>query len=206
VTDRPDTRWPQGSGAAYARRFADLAASGRDLHGEARFCSALVAPGARILDAGCGTGRIAIELARRGYSCVGVDLDPSMLAEAKRAAPQLTWLQGDLADPKLTLTDAGEQPFDLVLCAGNVLPLVAEGTEAEAVRTMARQLRPDGLLVTGFGLDRAHLPASAALVDLGTFDSWCADAGLEPVARYATWNGDPWPGSGGYAVSVFRRS
>jgi SAM-dependent methyltransferase len=201
---RPGTRWPQGGGADYARRFADLAASGRDLHGEARFCTALVEPGARILDAGCGTGRIAIELVRRGYSCVGLDVDASMLAEAERAAPDIRWVRADLADPTVTLT-AGD-PFDLVLCAGNVVPLVASGSEATAVATMARQLRSGGLLVTGFGLDRAHLPPSAARIDLDAFDGWCRAAGLVAVERLATWDGDPWPGDGGYAVSVFRRS
>ncbi|HSP39404.1 MAG TPA: class I SAM-dependent methyltransferase [Frankiaceae bacterium] len=196
------TRWPQGGGAEYAARFAALAATGQDLHGEARFCSALVPPGSRVLDAGCGTGRVAIELARHGYACVGTDVDPTMLAEAERAAPDLRWIRADLAS--LHLDD--EPPFDLVVCAGNVVPLVAPATEAAAVRAMAAQLRPGGFLVTGFGLDRAHLPRSAALIDLGEFDGWCSAAGLEPVVRSSTWDGDPWPGDGGYAVSVFRRS
>jgi SAM-dependent methyltransferase len=200
------TRWPQGSGADYAARFAALAASGKDLHGEARFCSALVPPPARVLDAGCGTGRIAVELASRGYTCVGVDVDPTMLAEAKRVAPSLRWRLADLADLDSAGSDlADEEPFDLVVCAGNVVPLVAEGTEPTVVRAMARHLRTDGLLVAGFGLDRAHLPRSAALVDLDAYDHWCAEAGLVLQARYATWDGDPWVGSGGYAVSVARR-
>lgn len=205
MTENRPTRWPTGSGAQYAARFTELAASGRDVHGEARFCTELLPPGARVLDAGCGTGRVAIELARRGYSCVGLDVDPSMLSVAQRAAPELIWIHGDLADPQLAVPAPDGAAFDLVLCAGNVVPLVAAGTEAAVVRTMARQLRPGGCLVTGFGLDRAHLPASAALIDLPEFDGWCAEAGLEPVARYATWDGDAWPGDGGYAVSVFRR-
>lgn len=202
---RPGTRWPQGGGAEYARRFADLAATGRDLHGEARFVAARVAPGSRVLDAGCGTGRIAVELARRGYSCVGLDVDASMLAEARRTDPRIRWVQADLADPTVTMTADDGDPFDLVLCAGNVVPLVAAGAEAIAVATMARQLRDGGLLVTGFGLDRAHLPASAACIDLSDFDRWCTAAGLMATERFATWDGDPWPGDGGYAVSVFSR-
>ena len=43
----------------------------------------------RVLDAGCGTGRVAIELARRGIEVVGVDADPDMLERARRRAPQL---------------------------------------------------------------------------------------------------------------------
>ena len=195
------TRWPQGGGAQYAARFAALADAGQDIHGEVRFCTALVAPGARVLDAGCGTGRIAVELARRGYRCVGVDVDPSMLAEAEQAAPEIRWVQADLAD--LALAD--EPPFDLVVCAGNVIPLVSPGTESAVVRAMADHLTPGGLLVTGFGLDRAHLPRAAALVGLDDLDGWCAAAGLRLDDRFATWDADPWIAGvpTGYAVSVF---
>jgi ubiquinone/menaquinone biosynthesis C-methylase UbiE len=197
------TRWPQGEGARYAARFRSLAESGVEVHGEARFCAALVPPGARVLDAGCGTGRVAVELARRGYDCVGVDVDDSMLAEARRAAPELTWVACDLA--ALTPELVGGRPFDLVVCAGNVVPLVATGTEPAVVEAMSEVLRPGGLLVVGFGLDRAHLPASAARVRLEDYDRWCTDVGLVPEARYATWDADPWPGDGGYAVTVHRR-
>jgi SAM-dependent methyltransferase len=201
------TLWPEGGGAEYAARFRALAASGKDLHGEASFCAALIEPGSRVLDAGCGTGRVAIELARRGYRCVGVDSDASMLAEAERDAPDLRWVQADLAGLEALHEDLGDDPagFDLVVCAGNVVPLIAPERAAEAVHAMADQLRPAGFLVCGFGLDRAHLPRSAQVVALETFDRWCDEAGLTLEARYATWDAQPWPGSGGYAVSVLRR-
>lgn len=196
------SRWPEGEGAQYAARFAALAASGADLHGEARFCAELVPSGARILDAGCGTGRVAIELERRGYVCTGVDADASMLAEARRAAPGLCWRQADLVG--LDLVAAGlTEPFDLVVCAGNVVPLVASGAEGAAIAGMARHLRPGGLLVAGFGLDRSHLPREAALVTLPSYDGWCAAAGLALASRFATWDGEPYDG-GGYAISVHR--
>lgn len=203
------TRWRQGEGAQYAARFRSLAASGADLHGEVRFCETLVEPGSRILDAGCGSGRIAVELARRGHRCVGVDVDASMLAEARADAEaaglgpdRLRWVEADLAG--LRLDD--EEPFDLVVCAGNVIPLVAPGTESAVLEALAAGLRPGGLLVTGFGLDRAHLPRSAALIPLADFDRWCGEAGLTLESRYATWDADPWPGDGGYAVTVSRRT
>jgi 2-polyprenyl-3-methyl-5-hydroxy-6-metoxy-1,4-benzoquinol methylase len=85
------------AGEEYAQRFARLAESGQDIHGEAAFCAALLKPAARILDAGCGTGRIAIRLAELGHYCTGVDVDPSMLAVARRDAPTQEWLLGDLA-------------------------------------------------------------------------------------------------------------
>lgn len=188
------------AGPAYAERFARLAATGADLHGEARFCAGLAPPGARILDAGCGTGRVAIRLAELGFDCVGVDLDASMLAEARRAAPGLTWLHADLSGLRLPGGDAG---FDLVVAAGNVIPLLAAGTEAATVARLAAQLRPGGLLVAGFGLDAAHLPLAAAPVTLDDYDGWCAAAGLAPERRCATWDGADFEG-GGYAVSVHR--
>lgn len=201
------SRWAEvageDSGARYAARFADLADAGVDVHGEARLCASLVPPGSRILDAGCGTGRVAIRLAELGHSCVGVDLDASMLAQARRAAPGIRWVLADLAEldlPALGIPD----PFDLVVAAGNVVPLVQPGTEPAVLARLAASLRDGGLLVAGFGLDPAHLPLSFAPVDLAGYDRWCSAAGLVLEHRYATWEGNAYDG-GGYAVSVHRR-
>jgi 2-polyprenyl-3-methyl-5-hydroxy-6-metoxy-1,4-benzoquinol methylase len=188
-------------GDRYAARFDALAATGVDVHGEAALCAALIDPGARVLDAGCGTGRVAIRLAELGHDCVGVDLDESMLAVARARAPGLAWQLADLATFDL-LAD-GLPDFDLVVAAGNVVPLVAEGTEARVVARLAAHVRPGGVLVTGFGLDRAHLPYAAALVALDDYDVWCQAAGLTLDRRLATWEGDAYDG-GGYAVNVHR--
>ncbi|KMS68832.1 methyltransferase type 11 [Streptomyces viridochromogenes] len=190
------------AGEEYAQRFARLAESGHDIHGEAAFCAALLKPAARILDAGCGTGRIAIRLAELGHYCTGVDIDPSMLAVARRDAPTQEWLLGDLA----RLDALGLNPgFDLALAAGNVIPLLAPGTEPAVVRQLAAALRPGGLLVTGMGLDAAHLPLSEPSVTLAEFDHWCTQSGLTLRQRYATWSGDPYDEGCGYAVSVHSR-
>jgi 2-polyprenyl-3-methyl-5-hydroxy-6-metoxy-1,4-benzoquinol methylase len=169
------------------------------MHGEARFCAALVAPGARILDAGCGTGRVAARLAELGFDVAGTDVDASMLAVAQRI-PGVRWHLADLA----TL-DLDEAPFDLVVAAGNVFPFLTTGTGPQVLARLAAHLRPDGFLVSGFGLDRAHLPAAAAIVAIADYDGWCAAAGLVPVSRHATWDGDAWSDAAGYAVSVHRR-
>jgi SAM-dependent methyltransferase len=195
------TRWSEltggASGAAYAARIAALAATGQDMHGEATFCAALAIPPARVLDAGCGTGRVAIRLAELGYRCVGTDLDDSMLAVAREAAPDLTWISADLATLELADT------FDLIVAAGNVVPLLAPGTLSAAIANLARHLAPDGLLVTGFGLDAAHLPTSCPVTSLAEYDDACAAGKLSLGSRYATWGGDPFRGeSGGYVVSV----
>ncbi|MBC3993912.1 class I SAM-dependent methyltransferase [Streptomyces sp. AC563] len=199
------SRWEEltggTSGEGYAARFAALAESGKDMHGEARFCATLVPPGARVLDAGCGTGRVMIRLAELGYDCVGVDLDASMLAVARRQAPELPWFQADLAslDPAELGVVAG---FDLVVAAGNIFPLLASDTEATVVSRLAATLRPGGFLVAGFGLDEAHLPVPPSIT-LAEYDAYCATAGLTLVDRFATWDAHPYD-DGGYAVSVHR--
>jgi acetyl esterase len=190
------------TGVRYAARLARLAASGLDLHGEARFVQARVAAGARVLDAGCGTGRVAARLADLGYDCVGVDVDDSMLAEARRSGSAATWVQGDLT--ALDLPGAGvAEPFDAVVSAGNVMPLVPAGTVPAVLAGLAAHLRPGGLLIAGFGLAPAHLPPGAERLDLADYDAWCAAAGFSLAERYATWGADPYAG-GGYAVSVHR--
>jgi SAM-dependent methyltransferase len=204
------TRWAQltggASGEAYAGRFAALAASGADVHGEASYAASLVPPPARVLDAGCGTGRVAARLAELGYDCTGVDVDPSMLAVARREHPGPVWVLADLAD----LADLGGLDeagavvaggYDLVLAAGNVIPLLAEGALQPTVAELARVLAPSGLLVCGFGLDAARLPPGCPVTPLSAYDRACDVAGLAPVRRLASWDGVPYDG-GGYAVSV----
>ncbi|MCE7080958.1 class I SAM-dependent methyltransferase [Streptomyces sp. ST2-7A] len=204
-------RWAEVTGARdasgryaeeYAARFARLAAEGHDPHGEARFCDALLARGSRVLDAGCGTGRVAARLAELGHACTGVDVDPAMLAVARRTAPGPDWHLGDL----VALDAVGLTPgYDLAVAAGNVIPLLAPGTEGAVIGQIARLLRPGGLLVVGMGLTPEHLPLEEAPFGVEEYDEWCATAGLERHVRYATWEGDPFDPDAGYAVSVHAR-
>jgi SAM-dependent methyltransferase len=199
-----ETRWSRiggVSGEEYAERFAALARSGADMHGEASFCAALLPQGARVLDAGCGTGRVAVRLDELGFSCVGVDVDESMLVVARRTAPHIPWHQADLA--RLVAGDlGGASGFDLVVMAGNVVPLLAEGTVARAVASLAALLAPGGLVVAGFGLDAAHLPPRCPVTPLEEYDDACRAAGLSLRQRHSTWQGAPFSGDDGYAVSV----
>jgi SAM-dependent methyltransferase len=183
-------------GREYARRFADLAGRGLDVHGEARFCDNLLRGPSRVVDAGCGTGRVGIELARRGHEVTGIDLDASMLAEARAAAPALTWLRADLFD--VGTADLGGV-VDLVVMAGNVVVYLDPETEPGLPGHVADWLRPGGLLVAGFTGDRHVAPAD--------YLSWCAGAGLVEVAVHGGWDATPPedPRHPAYVVAVHRR-
>jgi SAM-dependent methyltransferase len=185
-------RWLEGSGrrgAAYDERFAALAAQGHDVHGEADLVESL---GARtVLDAGCGTGRVAIELADRGVDVVGADVDPAMLDAARAKRPDLVWIEGDLATLSLGRT------FDAVVMAGNIMIFVTPGTEGAVLANLARHLEPGGWLVAGFSLQPGDL-------DLVTYDRLAVDARLALVDRWATWERAPFLPGSHYAVSVHR--
>jgi 2-polyprenyl-3-methyl-5-hydroxy-6-metoxy-1,4-benzoquinol methylase len=181
-------------GQDYDRRFAELAATGVDMHGEATFVESLGA--ASVLDAGCGTGRVAIELARRGLDVVGVDADPGMLAAARAKAPELEWILADLSQMDLAAAD-GRRRFDAVVLAGNVMIFVVPGTEGAVLEHVAAHVRPRGVVVAGFQLIPGRL-------DLERYDELAAAAGLTLAERWATWDRDPWTPGGDYAVSVHR--
>jgi SAM-dependent methyltransferase len=200
----PDLASPEAvSGAGYAARLVRLTASGMDMHGEARYCATLLKPGARVLDAGCGTGRVAARLAELGYDCVGVDLDPGMLQFARQVSG-VHWVQADLGGLDLPAIGVPEA-FDLIVSAGNVIPLVGGAVAPAVVTRLAAHLVPGGLLVSGFGLDAAHLPPGPEPVALADYDAWCTSAGLRLVVRHGTWDGDPFEPDSGYAVSVLQR-
>ena len=175
------------SGSEYQQRFDDLAASGVDVHGEAAFVMRF-AP-ASVLDAGCGTGRVAVELARRGVSVVGADADASMLSVARDASADVEWIQSDVAALNLG------RVFDVVLMAGNVPLFTPPGTQGDLVAGCARHV--GGVLIAGFQLNRGYSAAD--------YDADCAAAGLALAERYATWDAEPFA-DGDYAVSVHRRA
>ncbi|WP_231979325.1 class I SAM-dependent methyltransferase [Tessaracoccus coleopterorum] len=91
----------------YIERFKMMEAAGHDLYGEARAVDAMAPRNARILDAGCGPGRLGGRLHALGHRVVGVDVDPTLIAAAEEDHPGPLWLVGDLADLDLP---PGESP------------------------------------------------------------------------------------------------
>jgi 2-polyprenyl-3-methyl-5-hydroxy-6-metoxy-1,4-benzoquinol methylase len=173
--------------SVYERREA----AGENVHGEADFIMSWE-PGS-VLDAGCGTGRVGRELARRGVRVAGVDIDPEMLETARRKAPDVLWIRHDV-----TLVQLAER-FDAVLMAGNVINFVAPDRRQLAVANMASHVRPSGLFIDGHSVKATE----AQPADYG---EWAAASGLELAGRWSTWQHDPFDASSGFAVSVFRKA
>ena len=194
------TRWVTDTGPEHSQRYIDrfraMAAEGTDLDGEARLVDAMLPRGARVLDAGCGPGRVAGALAARGHQVVGVDADPVLIAAAHVDYPGPRFVVADLAE--LDLARLGEpEPFDAAVLAGNVVAFVAPGSEPDVMRNIAAHLCTDGFVVTGFGTGRGY-----ALAD---FDAHCAAAGLVLEHRFATWDLRPWTDGADFAVTVNRK-
>ena len=195
---RMNTRWHDTSaprGAEYDARWDDLVASGQDVHGEADLVDSLLPESGsrRVLDAGCGTGRVAIELARRGHRVVGVDADERMLEWASAKAPEIPWVRANLA----ALGDAVDTTFDVAVLAGNVMLFVELGSEGRVLAQVADRLVPGGLLIAGFSLGADRL-------SLDDYDRLAQAIGLTLHRRWSTWDRQPYA-SGDYAVSVHRR-
>jgi 2-polyprenyl-3-methyl-5-hydroxy-6-metoxy-1,4-benzoquinol methylase len=171
----------------YEERFSHAQA-----HGEADLIEALardVDPARSVLDAGCGTGRVAAELHRRGLDVVGADLDDDMLAFARAKAPDVVWANVDLATMQL------DRHFGIVAMPGNVMLFCRDADRPAVVRSCVNHLEPGGLLIAGFSCGRS--------LSVSAYDAVCSRCDLTLVERWATWERTPFQG-GDYAVSVHR--
>jgi SAM-dependent methyltransferase len=184
-----------GHSSWYVERFRSMAAAGRDLAGEARLIDAMVDRGARILDAGCGPGRVASELARLGHDVVGVDVDPVLIEAAVADHPGPRWIVEDLAELDLSAHGISE-PFDAIVCAGNVMTFLAPSTRPEVLRRLRGHVRAEGRVVIGFGAGRGY--------EFATFLADARRAGLEADLLLSTWDLRPWRADADFLVAVLR--
>jgi SAM-dependent methyltransferase len=189
------TQEDPGHSAAYVQRFRDLAAQGMDLMGEARLVDTMLGRGSRVLDAGCGPGRVGAFLHAVGHDVVGADVDPHLIAAAEEDHPGPRWLVGDLAE--LDLPAAGmPEPFDAIVCAGNVMTFLAPSTRGAVLGRLRAHLRPDGRAVIGFGAGRGY-----------GFDDFLADAAearWAPDLLLSTWDLRPFTPDADFLVAVLR--
>ncbi|WP_369140166.1 class I SAM-dependent methyltransferase [Modestobacter versicolor] len=182
------TQADPGHSAAYVQRFRTLAAQGVDLAGEARLVDAMLPRGSRVLDAGCGPGRVGAWLADAGHTVVGVDGDPVLIAAAEADHPGPRWLVGDLAELDLA------ERFDAIVCAGNVMAFLAAGTRQEVLRRFRTHLAPGGRAAVGFGAGRGY-PFEEFLDDVRA-------AGLVPDVLLSTWDLRPFAPDADFLVAV----
>jgi SAM-dependent methyltransferase len=184
-----------GHSAAYVERFRSMAAAGADLAGEARLVDALLPRGARVLDAGCGPGRVGAFLAAAGHQVVGVDADPVLIAAAEADHPGPRWIVADLAE--LDLPALGiDAPFDGVVCAGNVMTFLAASTRRAVLRRLRAALHREGVAAIGFGAGRGY-----------PFEEFLDDArsvGLRPDVLLSTWDLRPYRPDADFLVAVLR--
>ena len=181
--------WKSVNTTSYDEHWKKLQASGENVHGEADFVSRFSPTS--VFDAGCGTGRVAIELSRRGCDVVGVDLDEPFITTAQHKAPELDFRLDDLAFVQLHRT------FDVVVMAGNVMIFLAPDTEAQVVANMANHVSPGGHLIAGFQLERG--------LDVAAYNAAAEAAGLELSEHWCSWAGDKPNDESDYAVLVHRK-
>lgn len=174
----------------YARRWQTMIDRGDDIDGEARLIDALVPRGSRILDAGCGQGRLGGYLAERGHRVVGFDIDPVLIGHA-RARHEGEWVVGDLCRDPLP------QGFDLVVAAGNVMCFLDPFGRQAALDNIVAALRPGGRFVAGFGARRGW-----------AFDDFIATAtaaGLEAESLFESWDLRPLTADSEFLVAILTR-
>ena len=182
---------------AYVQRFRTLADQGMDLVGEARLVDAMLARGSRVLDAGCGPGRVGGYLHDVGHEVVGVDVDPVLIAAAEEDHSGPRWLVGDLAD--LDLRAHGVTGlFDAIVSAGNVMTFLAPSTRRAVLARLRAHVAPDGRAAIGFGASRGY-----------PFEEFLADAraaGWEENLLLSTWDLRPFTPDAEFLVAVLRPS
>ncbi|MFF5391872.1 class I SAM-dependent methyltransferase [Streptomyces sp. NPDC013012] len=179
------TRWQEaGNSGDFGKRFAELVSAGEDIDGEARLADTLLSRGARVLDAGAGMGRVTAALLRCGHDVVAIEPDEALVRQARETYPGLPIQERNILD-----LGPDDGPFDLVVCVGNVMLYLAEGTERAALHAMRAVLGENGRILIGFHLrDR---PPHAHVYTAAEFEADLAAAGLRVDLRAGTYQLHP---------------
>ena len=191
--DRQPSLWEQqvaanpGHSTWYVERFRKLAADGVDIVGEARLIDAMLERGSRVLDAGCGPGRLGGYLHGAGHTVVGVDVDPVLIEAAEADYPGPTWLVGDLSELHLakvsTSSVCGQRP-----------DLRGARHAGAGAATVRRASCSQGRAVVGFGAGRDYA--------FEEFAADAAEAGLRMESRFSTWSLRPFERDSDFLVAI----
>jgi len=104
-----------------------------------------VRPGARLLDVPCGDGRLALDLARRGYRVTGVDISEDFLVAARESAASrglgVEWRRSDMRDLPW------REEFDGVLCGGSSFGFLGDAGDLDFLEAACRALKPGARFV-----------------------------------------------------------
>lgn len=206
VSTRP-TRWEQSGGRrrGYGERFASLIRAGKDVEGEARLADALAPRAATILDAGSGMGRVGAALQRRGHRVIGADLDEELVAQSRAAYPELPVVQArlDHLSPEVLHERGLPAAYDLIVCVGNVMILLADDTEQLVLGRLRTLLVPGGRLLVGF--HTTAVPDNSRVYAPDEFVADADAAGLEVEQRFSSYDLLPYVEDTDYVVTVLRR-
>lgn len=189
IENKPEhTQW-------FINKFETKAALGEDILREARFMNAIVPPKSRILDAGCGFGRHSKYLVAQEHQVVGIDVDPGLIAYAKKTIPGGTFINANLDN--FIIPDNAPQEFEGIFAAGNVVTFFHPDTRIAILKNLTERLTRDGRLAVGFASGRGYL-----------YEDFLADAkvaGLEIDQLFSTWDLRPFTQESTFMVALLSR-
>ncbi|MFC1624357.1 class I SAM-dependent methyltransferase [Candidatus Omnitrophota bacterium] len=136
----------------------------------------------KIIDVGCGTGRHSIELSKRGYNIVGIDLSESQLARAKEKAKQLNLKIDFQQQDARNLSFNGEFDAAIMLCEGGFSLMETDEMNFEILKNVTKALKGNGKLI--FTTLNGLFPLYHSV------EKFCESAGGEGNATYKSNNFD----------------